>query len=80
VDDCLKRQTASATPAKPGGFPWVAKAYDLRSSRFCLQLERNRAEDLAQWLAGKLWAILLSEAFSLLFRQMFKFSAVSYEP
>ena len=25
MDDCLKRQTASVTPAKPGGFPWVAK-------------------------------------------------------
>jgi hypothetical protein len=25
VDDCLKRQTATATPAKPGGFPCVLK-------------------------------------------------------
>ena len=26
MDDCLKRQTAPATPAKPGGFPCVLTA------------------------------------------------------
>src|SRR3712207_234468 len=27
MDDCLKRQTATATPAKPGGFPRGLKSH-----------------------------------------------------
>ena len=40
MDDCLKRQTASVTPAKPGGFPWVAKYASLNTA----QLSNNNCD------------------------------------
>jgi hypothetical protein len=58
----------------------VAKAHHPHSGRFCLQLERNHVQCLAQTLAGKLWSTLVADAFSLLFIKVFKFSAIHFLP
>ena len=51
MDDCLKRQTSTATPAEPGGFPWGLKI------RFWMSKHDARVCELAApgLLGGEQW-------------------------